>query len=178
MARTHKLTDIQLVLLSTAAQRADGSLLPPPDSLNDRAAGIRKVVASLIKRGLAEEKEAAHQNSIWRVDGELRLGVFISPAGRAAIGLGDKGVEAADSPVPTSQVEGGSPSYSPREGSKQALILDLLRRSKGATLNELVTTTGWLPHTARAALTGLRKKGQTVVKAKRDGVTCYSIAKA
>ena len=32
----------------------------------------------------------------------------------------------------------------------------------GATLAELVANTGWLPHTARAALTGLRKRGYTV----------------
>ena len=30
------------------------------------------------------------------------------------------------------------------------------------TLAELVANTGWLPHTARAALTGLRKRGYTV----------------
>jgi hypothetical protein len=29
----------------------------------------------------------------------------------------------------------------------------------GATLAALVKATGWLPHTTRAALTGLRKKG-------------------
>ena len=30
------------------------------------------------------------------------------------------------------------------------------------TLAELVSNTGWLPHTARAALTGLRKRGYTI----------------
>ena len=33
-----------------------------------------------------------------------------------------------------------------------------------------------LPHTTRAALTGLRKKGHAVDKFKRDDVTCYRIA--
>jgi len=59
--------------------------------------------------------------------------------------------------------------------TKQALIIDLMKREQGATLAELVTATGWLPHTTRAALTGLRKKGYILTKSTRDNVTCYSI---
>lgn len=33
---TLRLSDLQLVLLSAAAQRDDGSLLPPPDSIGER----------------------------------------------------------------------------------------------------------------------------------------------
>lgn len=58
----------------------------------------------------------------------------------------------------------------------QALVL--LRRERGASLAELVETTGWQPHTARAALTGLRKKGHTIAKDSVDGVTRYTIAMA
>lgn len=61
---------------------------------------------------------------------------------------------------------------------KIAQVTSLLQRSGGATLAELVWTTGWLPHTTRAALTGLRKKGYTLDKERRDGVTVYSFAKA
>jgi hypothetical protein len=32
---------------------------------------------------------------------------------------------------------------------------------------------GWLPHTTRAALTGLKKKGHTVTSTKADGVRTY-----
>ena len=35
-----------------------------------------------------------------------------------------------------------------------------------------------LPHTTRAALTGLRKKGHDLVKGKRGDVTCYNVAQA
>ena len=41
-------------------------------------------------------------------------------------------------------------------------IIELLQRGDGATLAELVAATGWLPHTTRAALTGLRKRGYAV----------------
>ena len=62
--------------------------------------------------------------------------------------------------------------------SKIARVIDLLQRPEGATLAELIEATGWLPHTARAALTGLRKKGHAIVRDKRDDVTCYRIAGA
>lgn len=62
--------------------------------------------------------------------------------------------------------------------SKIAHVTSMLERSGGATLAELVASTGWLPHTTRAALTGLRKKGYTLDKESRGGVTVYHIAKA
>ena len=46
-----------------------------------------------------------------------------------------------------------------RRGTKQARVITLLRRDTGASLRELIAATGWLPHTTRAALTGLRHKG-------------------
>ena len=53
--------------------------------------------------------------------------------------------------------------------SKSSQVLALLQRPEGATLDQLVAATGWLPHTARAALTGLRKKGHVVTSEKREG---------
>jgi hypothetical protein len=48
---------------------------------------------------------------------------------------------------------------SPRHGSKTAKVLDLLKRSGGATLKELQKATGWQPHSLRGFLSGtLRKK--------------------
>ena len=60
--------------------------------------------------------------------------------------------------------------------SKIAMVANLLRRKGGATLTELIAATGWLPHTTRAALTGLRKKGHDIERGTRDGVTSYTIA--
>ena len=54
-------------------------------------------------------------------------------------------------------------------------VVALLKRAEGATLAEMVEATGWLPHTTRAALTGLRKKGRAVDRRKRDDVTCYHL---
>jgi Protein of unknown function (DUF3489) len=66
----------------------------------------------------------------------------------------------------------------PRGESKIARVIALLKRGEGATLAELVEETGWLPHTTRAALTGLKKKGHVIAKSKRGEATCYKIAEA
>ena len=60
--------------------------------------------------------------------------------------------------------------------TKAAIILDLLRRNEGATLKQLVTATGWLPHTTRAALTGIKRKGNLLSSEKVDGVRTYRAA--
>ena len=66
----------------------------------------------------------------------------------------------------------------PSKPSKAAAVVALLQRKEGATLADLIAATGWLPHTTRAALTGLRKKGHAIDRIKVDGVTCYRIAVA
>lgn len=53
--------------------------------------------------------------------------------------------------------------------SKSGLVLDLLARPEGTTLDQLVSATGWLPHTTRAALTGLKKKGHALTSDKTEG---------
>lgn len=40
----------------------------------------------------------------------------------------------------------------------------MLARPEGARLTELCEATGWLPHTCRAYLTGLRKKGAIIAR--------------
>jgi uncharacterized protein (UPF0128 family) len=61
----------------------------------------------------------------------------------------------------------------PKRVSKQQLLADLLVRDSGATLHEMVSATGWLPHTTRAALTGLKRKGYALSSDKVDGVRTY-----
>lgn len=72
---------------------------------------------------------------------------------------------------------GEAPSHTPRV-TKAATVLALLRRAEGATLAELIVPTTWLPHTTRAALTGLRTKGHVLDKGKRDGTAFYRIVEA
>jgi hypothetical protein len=54
-----------------------------------------------------------------------------------------------------------------------------LSRPEGATIDDLLSATMWLPHTTRAALTGLRKEGYEFVKSKNEeGETVYRTEKA
>ncbi len=63
-----------------------------------------------------------------------------------------------------------------RAGTKQALLIDLLKRKKGATIEAIVETLGWLPQTVRAALTRLRQQGFRIERVRQDGVSRYRIA--
>ena len=63
--------------------------------------------------------------------------------------------------------------------SKTEQVIKLLSRAKGAKMDELTCATNWQPHSCRAYLTGLRKKGHTIVReARSDGATAYRITKA
>jgi hypothetical protein len=78
------------------------------------------------------------------------------------------------------QSEAGTPGPSdpqpqPERATKWALLLGLISREGGATLQELTSATDWLPHTARAAITGLRKRGHDVQCQRVDGVTRYMV---
>lgn len=57
--------------------------------------------------------------------------------------------------------------------SKQQQLAALVVRDEGATLDQMIAATGWLPHTTRAALTGLKKKGYVITSDKVDGVRTY-----
>ena len=60
----------------------------------------------------------------------------------------------------------------PTENDK---ILSLLTREEGPSLDELIASTGSQRHTTRATLTGLRKKGHRLERAKVDGVSRYTV---
>jgi hypothetical protein len=191
------LTDTQLVLLSRASQRDDG-LLAPLDSLRGGAA--RSVASRLLIAELAAEEPVGRDDPHWFRDEDQGcwVGLRITPAGLRAIGIetedpdgGDgetgggvlseedhamhagAGMVKADLP----NEPGLAPPRSGREGTKRALVISLLSRPEGARLDELVAATGWLPHTTRAALTGLRQRGHMLAKS-RDaaGRTVYRIA--
>lgn len=80
--------------------------------------------------------------------------------------------EDTDASTPPPEVEPASPEKRP---TKIRQVIELLRRDLGATLEELTSATGWQPHSTRAALTGLRKKGCVIEKSKREDATCYRL---
>lgn len=178
-----KLNKTQAAVLSAAAGRRD-HLLVPPKELNERAA--KALGTTLLNLGLVAEVQVKRKEPAWRTgeDG-IRVGLVLTEPGLRAVrpdpGPGQAEGETpptAATPNPSDGEEGSpsAPADMPRQGTKQALILALLRRPTGAGLDELVAATGWLPHTTRAALTGLRQRGFGVYRHKgQDGRSVYLI---
>jgi hypothetical protein len=179
--KTAPLTDSQLIILSSAAQRED-ALAILPETLKGGAA--QKVVAKLTASGFLKEVRVKPDQPTWRTDQTGNpIGLKITKAGAAAINVEEPRTEGAESSPPApperlhpGEVKGTAEAAAPREGSKQALIISLLQREGGATVDDLMAATDWLPHTTRAALTGLRKKGYTIEKSKgENGKTVYAL---
>jgi hypothetical protein len=66
-----------------------------------------------------------------------------------------------------------------REGSKKAIVLELLRRPEGATLADITAATGWMAHSVRGFLSGAlgKKMGLTVESFKTpEGARAYRVA--
>ena len=68
----------------------------------------------------------------------------------------------------------------PRDFSKKAIVLDLLRRKDGATMAEIAKATDWQNHSIRGFISGTlgKKMGLAVESAKNEaGERTYRIAK-
>jgi hypothetical protein len=180
MRSTASLTDTQHQILSAASLRDDRCLVLPK-TLKGGAA--QKVVAKLISIGIVREINAKNGWPFWRRDvrSDQTYSLKLTAAGLKAIAT-DKNEASIAAVVETlrrntkgapknTKVRAPANAASPaltasssaiREGTKIAQVLALLQRDQGARLDELISATGWLPHTARAALTGLRHRGFAV----------------
>jgi len=183
---TIKLTDFQRVVLAGAALRGDGAATLP-ERMTEKAA--QKLAATLIEKGLVREVKAKPDMPVWRRSEEGRArALIITGIGREAIkGVDDQQADGAgvSAPAPSS-IENAAPSQAaassqpgrtiPRSGSKLAEVMALLGRKQGVGIEELSSATGWLPHTTRAALTGLRKRGYAIERSRSEqGGSVYRI---
>ena len=186
---SNKLTDNQRALLQSAARREDRCFVLPSQL---KGGAAQKVAAKLITEGLAKEIKAKAAAPIWRRDGEndQAYSLKLSAAGAKAIATSEersgkpKPESPAQEPVPDSldsseiahhAAEAGK--AAPRKGSKLASVMALLCRPEGATIGVLTEATGWLPHTTRAAITGVRKRGYSVVLDRSvEGASVYRVS--
>jgi DNA-binding MarR family transcriptional regulator len=187
-----KLTDSQLIVLSAAAARDDG-LAVVPAKMNK--AGAAKVGTSLITRKLMRGVKTKPGMPVWRHDEDGRpISLMITKAGRNAIGVAEaapavtaradkkpNGAKALAKNAPKeragrSGVQPAPTALTPRAGSKQALVISMLSGKSGATLDDLIEATGWLPHTTRAALTGLRQKGFSIERTREKDASVYRLS--
>ena len=85
----------------------------------------------------------------------------------------------AKAPKATKAATAKDATPTPRDGSKKAIVLDMLKRPDGATLAEIMSATDWQAHSVRGFISGSlgKKMGLTVESFKRtDGVRAYKVA--
>lgn len=165
-----KLSDTQALILSAAAQRPEHIALPLPDSLRGGAAA--KVVAAMIAKGLLGEVDANLRwgEPVWRETGDGHgVTLIATDIGLAVIGIetedantapargADAPTEGPANDTPT-ESEAGPKARTPRMGTKQAKLIEMLRAEDGATIEEITAATGWQSHTVRGAMAGAIKK--------------------
>jgi hypothetical protein len=168
--------------IRSSAQRKDLCLAAPPTL---KGATAQKVASKLISAGFVKEVKAKASDPIWRRDEGASYALKLTAAGAKAIAVDDAAepedadeegdalgnrnqatvlskLDAKDAPPAEAMEPGPIRPCAPRGGSKLAQVIELLHRDHGATIEELIAATGWLAHTTRAALTGLRKRGYVV----------------
>jgi hypothetical protein len=198
-----KLNESQLVLLNGASQQEDHYLSLPNGA---KLAQARRAAAKLLEAGLVRQVKARKDAPTWRrdQDADQAYALKLTAAGIKAIAVDDgNGVQESAPQTPGGDatpnaaarnaihdatkaaggVEPGRVStapVSPRIGTKIAEVIALLEGQHGATLGQLTAATGWLSHTTRAALTGLRKRGYQVTLDRSDGThgSTYRIVSA
>lgn len=78
--------------------------------------------------------------------------------------------KAANTTNPETLAEEKAEAHPAPRVTKQQIMIDMLSRPEGATIEELVEATGWLSHTCRGAMSGALKKklGLTITSEKGD----------
>ncbi len=85
-----------------------------------------------------------------------------------------KARDAVEGPVHPNQPAESAPEPGvPEALTKKARLIGLLRQTDGASLAAISAELGWLPHTTRSAITGLRKAGYKVETLASDVGTAY-----
>ena len=187
-----KLTDTQLVLLSTASQREDGAIELAP---NLKGGAAHKVVGKLLTDGLIEEIQARGSLPVWRRDEDKGpLALRITKRGLAAIQVGQGGARAeAEGPRDIKPGADLAPRKSSRRvaaarrkktrdeaprrsaksshgASKQDGVIEMLQRRQGATIATIMKATGWQPHSVRGFFAGIvRKKLKLTLVSEKTG---------
>jgi hypothetical protein len=148
-----KLSDTQLVILGAAAQRADLSVLPLPDSLKLKGGALTKVMDSLRNRGLIRvlDTDGGPERVVITSEGMAAIGVEQeadeAPAGPTEPDAAPTSAEADTAATPAAsepEAASGQPAAksTPRAGTKQALMIDMLKRPEGATVEQIAAATG------------------------------------
>lgn len=171
------ITDNQRAVLIAAAHSANMVAWPVPPKLGLSKGSATIVVKGLLTKGLVEERPVLGNDPVWREeDSGRKLTVVITKAGMAAIGMlpdNEEGQEpndagTADAPLTTTNQD--QPRM-PRAGSKLAILVALLLREEGTSVEEMVAATGWQAHSVRGVMSGAlaKKFGLRIASEKIEG---------
>ena len=154
-----KLTDTQTMILTAGAQRPDNIAITLPQGLAGAAA--KMAVNRMIALSRLQEVEANLRRGepLWRETGDGHgTTLVVTDAGLLAIGIEPVKAKMMSSTRAIAQAQPVAKPLTPRAGTKQALLIAMLQRSDGASMEEIVAATQWLAHTARGAISGVLKK--------------------
>jgi hypothetical protein len=184
------LTETQMLVLTNAAQRSNRFVIPLPATVHARGSVKRNLLLALLKMKMIQESVVDDAAIAWRTDDDgkhlvlhLTPGGYLSACPPVEVPTADASVILAD-PVPagTSANDNGASAtvdvtkpeapMRPPTG-KLGQVLQAISGDAGATLSEITALTGWLPHTARAAVTGLRQRGYPIQLIETDGRKAY-----
>ena len=177
-AQTTPITERQLDLITRAHCDANGLIEP----LLDLKGGAKlKMIASLAQRGLIEQ-----QGGQWRLS-PAAIAIIKGEAQPEDVLPAVKGAATSPTPLPADDPEleaavaaaeaswqQDQPDAAPKRGrdnSKQALVIEMLKRPEGATIAQICEATGWQAHTVRGTFAGALKKklGLAIVSEKIEG---------
>lgn len=155
-----KVNDTQNVILGHAARREDGAIHPLPKSLKADAKAIERAFKGLLRHNLVAEVPATGK-TVWREtpDGD-RLALAVTDAGRAEAGMTEKPPATKAQPKkrrPVSGKAGSENAKAERPATRQQTLIGLLRRPEGATVPEMMETSGWQAHSVRGFISGTLK---------------------
>jgi hypothetical protein len=175
-----KLTETQAVLLSAAAARRDLRVLPAPKTLEVEESTLGRPLRTLLRRGLINVADGEGGRKPGKRAGAHAAAGPVGNFVITAAGLAAIGVEASEpeAPAPAGEAAVDEPLSAPeptRPAGKLALLLDAVSARDGATIDELTRLSGWLPHTARAAITRLRQRGHPVSLVTIGGRRAYRL---
>ena len=167
-----KLTETQTIILSAGAQRPENIALPLPKGLAGAAA--KMAVTKMIELGWLQELDANLRRGepLWRETGDGHgTTLVVTDAGLLAIGIEPVLVKTVAEIRQHVADAAEAKKSTPRAGTKQAMLIAMLRAPEGATMEEITAATEWLAHTARGAMSGAlgKKLGLVVTSAKEEG---------
>ena len=136
MSSKPHLNDLQLILLATAIQREDGSILPPPESVGPQSERIRKAIPALLRRQLIVNAPVTDRSKAWREEDQQVIGLVITDLGRTKLadGVPQEQAHASAAGEPPKVAVTNPPRTSHRSGSKTDTLIGLLRNDGGVTL--------------------------------------------